>query len=90
MHLTRERVGTNYSWRSRYDWLPVGGFHVCTEFVPNRRITFKSSRSYDGQVTYSFEPEGTGTTSTMSVEPPLLLEHAARGRPVGSVHEDRP
>lgn len=69
VQLTREGVGTNYSWKSRYDWLPVGGFHVCTEFVSNRRITFKSSRSFDGQVTYSFEPEGTGTKFTMSVEP---------------------
>lgn len=69
VHPTREGVGTYCSWRSRYDWLPVEGFHVCTEFVPNRRITFKSSPSFDGQVTYSFEPEGTGTKFTMSIEP---------------------
>ena len=52
----------------------------------------KSSRSYDGQVTYSFGPEGTGTKLTMSVEPrsfwsmPLVGDLWAAFMKIG--HED--
>lgn len=66
--LTEEGVGTHYSWVARIAGIPVEGFGVFTGFVENRRIVDRSSRSFEGTWTYSFEPEGTGTRLTVTNE----------------------
>ena len=63
--LTREGVGTHYTWVARMGRLHLEGFNVFTEFVPTRRITDRSSRAFEGTWTYTFEPEGTGTRLTL-------------------------
>ena len=62
---TSEGVGTYESWALNLGGLRVEGFDVVTEFVPNQRITSRSSRSFVGTWTYTFEPEGSGTRLTM-------------------------
>jgi len=62
--LTREGVGTHYSWSAKILGFSMEGLNVFTEFIPDRRITDKSSSSMEGTWTYSFEPEGTGTRLT--------------------------
>ncbi|NKQ53905.1 hypothetical protein HFP15_13545 [Amycolatopsis sp. K13G38] len=62
---TDEGVGTSYSWVSKTPVLRMEGFDVYTEFVPNQRITDRSSSSMAGDITISFEPEGSGTKVTM-------------------------
>lgn len=47
----------------------IEGFNVYTEFIPNRRITEKSSSSFDGDWTYPFEPEGSGMQPTTESHP---------------------
>ena len=57
---------THYTWAAKTAGFPVeGGFDVCTEFVPNQRITDTSSSSLEGTWTYLFEPEGSGTKLTV-------------------------
>ncbi len=63
--LTDKGVGTCYSWVSKTPVLRWEGFDVYTEFVPNQRITDRSSSSLVGDITISFEPEGSGTKLTM-------------------------
>ncbi len=63
--LTDEGVGTYYKWASKTPVLRMEGFDVYTEFVPNQRITDRSSSAMAGDITISFEPEGTGTKVTM-------------------------
>lgn len=62
--MTQEGVGTYYSWVVRFAGVPVEGFNVFTEFIPNKRITDRSSRSFVGTWTIVFEPEGSGTRVT--------------------------
>ena len=61
--LTQEGVGTHYSWSAKILGLPVEGLQVFTEFIPNQRITDRSSTSLEGTWTYSFEPEGSPARS---------------------------
>lgn len=63
--LTEEGVGSYYSWVVRIAGLPVEGFDVYTEFIPNQRITDRSSFSMTRDFVTSFEPEGSGTKLTM-------------------------
>ena len=63
--LTEEGVGSYYSWVTRIAGLPIEGFNVYTEFVPNQRITDRSSWSLPGEWTASFEPEGSGMQLTL-------------------------
>lgn len=63
--LTAEGVGTHYSWTARIAGVPMQGFNVFTEFVPERSITDRSSSSLEGTWTYSFEPDGSGTQLTV-------------------------
>ncbi len=67
--LTGEGVGTYYRWASKTPVLRFEGFDVYTEFVPNQRITDRSSSSVVGDITISFEPEGSGTKLTMEGHP---------------------
>ena len=67
MKVTDEGTGTYYGWRARLGGLrmPVEGFEVLTDVVPNKHITEKSSSAMVGTWDYDFEPEGTGTKVTM-------------------------
>ena len=61
--LTEEGVGTYYSWV--IPGLPVEGFDVYTEFIPNQRITDRSSFSMTRDFITSFEAEGSGMKLTV-------------------------
>jgi polyketide cyclase/dehydrase/lipid transport protein len=63
--MTQEGVGTYYSWVIRIAGLPVEGFDVYTEFIPNQRITDRSSFPMTRDFVTSFEPEGSGMKLTM-------------------------
>ncbi len=65
--LTEEGVGTHYSWASKTPVLRFEGFDVYTEFIPNKRITDRSSSGLPGDWTFSFEPEGSGMRLTAEV-----------------------
>ncbi len=67
--MTEEGVGSYYSWVFKTPVLHYEGFDVYTEFVPNQRITDRSSSSAAGDITISFEPEGSGTKLTMESHP---------------------
>lgn len=62
--LTREGVGTTYEWVAKVAGVSISGFNVFTEFVPNKRITDKSSRAFEGTWAYTFEADGSGTKLT--------------------------
>ena len=64
VRLTDEGVGTYYGWAVKTPGRRFEGFDVYTEFIPNQRITDKSSWSVAGDWTYSFEPEGSGMKLT--------------------------
>ena len=63
--MTKEGVGTHYSWSIKMFGIPVNGFEVITDFEPNKHITEKSSNAMVGTWDYRFEPEGSGTKVTM-------------------------
>ena len=63
--LTEEGAGTYYTWASKTPGLRFEGFDVYTEFIPNQRITDRSSSDLAGDHTLSFEPEGSGTKLTV-------------------------
>jgi uncharacterized protein YndB with AHSA1/START domain len=63
--MTKEGVGTYYSWSVKMAGIPVKGFEVFTDFVPNKHITERSSNPMVGTWEYTFEPEGPGTKLTM-------------------------
>ena len=63
--MTEEGVGTHYSWTVTMAGVPLKGFAVYTEFVPNERIVEKDSRSLVGEWEYTFAPDGSGTRVTM-------------------------
>ena len=65
--LTDEGVGTYYRWVTKTPVLRIEGFDVYTEFVPNQRITDRSSSGLPGDWTFSFEPEGSGMQLTAEV-----------------------
>lgn len=86
VRLTENGRGTHYSWTATIAGVSIEGSNVFTEFVPNRRITDRSSSSLEGTWTYSFEPDGSGTKLTIENHvrslwrlPPLerLLDWAA-------------
>lgn len=66
IRLTPEGVGTHYSWKAKVAGVPVVGLNLFTEFVPDQRITDRSSNPLEGTWTYSFEHDGSGTR--LSVE----------------------
>jgi ligand-binding SRPBCC domain-containing protein len=91
--LTREGLGTHYGWRARLLGIPLQGLNVFTEFVPNRRITDRSSSSLEGTWTYDFAPEGSGTRLTVANQMGSFwrfrpLEHVL-DRLAGTTHEPR-
>lgn len=67
--VTTERgVGTRYSWRTKILGIPLSGQDVYTEFVPDERITDRSSSALEGTWRYVFATEGTGTRLTVENE----------------------
>ncbi len=69
VRVTKEGVGTYMSWHTKIAGLPMRGFDVYTDVVPNKHITERSSNAMVGTWDYDFEPEGSGTK--------LTLEHHA-------------
>ncbi len=63
--LTKGGVGSYYNWVFKTPVLHFEGFDVYTEFVPNQRITDRCSSPAAGDITISFEPEGSGMKLTM-------------------------
>lgn len=63
--MTEEGVGTHYSWVTKLAVIPMTGFAVYTDFVPNERIVEKDSRAFVGEWEYTFASEGSGTRVTM-------------------------
>lgn len=66
--LTREGVGTTYERVAKVAGVPIRGFNVFIEFVPNQRITDRCSRAFEGTWTYTFEPDDSGTRLTYENE----------------------
>ncbi len=62
--LTDKGVGTYYSWVTKTP-VRMEGFDVYAEFVPNQRIIDRCSWPLIGDMTISFEPEGSGMKLTM-------------------------
>ena len=48
MTLTAAGLGTTYEWVAKVAGLSIGGSNVFTEFVPNRSITDRCSRAFEG------------------------------------------
>jgi carbon monoxide dehydrogenase subunit G len=68
--VTKEGVGTYYSWHLKVTGLPVvRAFDVLTDVVPRKHITDRSSNAMVGTWDYDFEPEGSGTKLTMEHHP---------------------
>ena len=65
--VTEEGVGTYYSRASKTPGLRYEGFDVITEFIPNQRITDRSSAGLPGDWTFLFEPEGSGMQLTAEI-----------------------
>ena len=63
--VTREGLGTHYTWRAKVLGVPLEGLNVFTEFNPNELITDRSSSSLEGTWRYSFASEGSGTRLTI-------------------------
>jgi Polyketide cyclase / dehydrase and lipid transport len=82
--VTEEGVGTCYRVVLPIPGVRIKAFGVFTEFIPNQRITDRSSLSLAGTLTFSFEPEGSGMKLTMESYPrsiwriPPLKELAER------------
>ncbi len=83
--VTEEGRGTFYRMILPIPGIRIGSFDVYTEFVPNQRITDRSSWAPFETMTWSFEPEGSGTKLTWEGHPgsfwrlPLLRELAEWG-----------
>ncbi len=68
--VTKEGVGTYYSWRWRIAGVPVqGGFDVLTDVVPGKHITDRSSNAMVGTWDFDVEAEGSGTKLTLEHHP---------------------
>jgi ligand-binding SRPBCC domain-containing protein len=67
--VTDKGVGTHYRVILPIPGIRVRALGVFTEFIPNRRITDRSSLSLVGTVTFSFQPEGPGMKLTMESHP---------------------
>ena len=65
IRLTQDGLGTHYTWVAKIAGVSVEGFNVFTEFIPNQRITDRSSSSLEGTWRYYFEPDGSGTKFTV-------------------------
>ncbi|GAB2743162.1 SRPBCC family protein [Nocardioides pakistanensis] len=69
IHKTQDGVGTHFEWDMKVAGLRFHAFDVLTDVVPNKHITERSSVSMFGKWDYDFEPEGTGTKVTFTIQP---------------------
>ncbi len=70
--VTKDGVGTQYSWRFKVAGIPFEGFDVFTGIVPKKHLTERSSSGFFGTWDYTFEPEGSGTKLTIEITPASL------------------
>jgi Polyketide cyclase / dehydrase and lipid transport len=69
VNVTAEGVGTSYRVILPVPGARIKALGVFTEFIPNQRITDRSSLSLAGTLTFSFEPDGSGMKLTMESDP---------------------
>jgi hypothetical protein len=81
---TPDGLGTTYRWKTRIAGLPIRGTGKFTEFVPNRRISDRTTPSVGGTWTYLFEPQGSGTKVTVQHEPAWYLRIPVVGGAIDS------
>lgn len=81
--VTKEGVGTHFTWSFKVAGLRFEGFEVFTEVVPNKHIAERSSVSMAGRWEYDFEPEGTGTRLTVTLQPQSFWRFPPLDRLVG-------
>lgn len=62
--VTKEGVGTYTSWHARMYGVPIQGFSVFTNVIPDKHITERSSNPLVGTWDYDFQSEGSGTKLT--------------------------
>jgi hypothetical protein len=67
--VTEEGVGTYYRVILPIPGVRIKALGVFTEFIPNQRITDRSSLSLAGTLTFLFAPEGSGMKLTMESQP---------------------
>lgn len=81
--VTKEGVGTHFTWSFKVAGLRFEGFEVFTEVVPDKHIAERSSVSMAGRWEYDFEPEGTGTRLTVTLQPQSFWRFPPLDRLVG-------
>lgn len=81
--VTKEGVGTHFTWSFKVAGLRLEGFEVFTEVVPDKHIAERSSVSMAGRWEYDFEPEGTGTRLTVTLQPQSFWRFPPLDRLVG-------
>lgn len=67
--LTKDGVGTNFSWGFKVAGLRFEGFDVFTDVVPNESITERSAGVMPMTSIDTVEKEGTGTRLTTEMHP---------------------
>lgn len=67
--VTEQGVGTYYCVILPIPGVRIKALGVFTEFIPNQRITDRSSLSFAGTLTFSFEPDGSGMRLMMESYP---------------------
>ncbi len=72
VELTEDGLGTSYRWVATLAGIRISGAGEFIEFIPDERIVDRSSRSFEGTWTYTFEPEGTGMKLTIESRPRSL------------------
>lgn len=90
--VTEDGAGTYYSWHAKILGLPIRGFDVLTDVVPNKHMTDRCSNALVGTWDMDFEPEGSGTKVTMEhrsesfwrISPLRNMIDLATDRPTGS------
>lgn len=88
--VTDEGVGTCYRVILPIPGIRIRALGVFTEFIPNRRITDRSSLSLVGAVTFSFEPERAGNEADDGEPSAFLLADPAVERAGGMGHGKAP
>lgn len=81
--VTKDGVGTFYTWSFKVAGLRYEGLELLTDVVPNKHITERSSVALAGRWEYDFEPEGTGTRVTMTIHPRSFWQFPPLDRLVG-------
>ncbi len=81
--VTKEGVGTHFTWSRKVAGLRFEGFEVLTEVVPNKHIAERSSVALAGRWEYDLEPEGTGTRLTITLQPQSFWRFPPLDRLVG-------